>query len=328
MERMSTLTTETRNDLHLTSTGVGHAIRETAPFPPSNFKTTRTAPLPPCLAPSPHSLSVGDVYQTTTGSAHHYKLADAALQFKKAPGSWKVHYTADTINKLDAKPWRRPLTMGHQSSEMKDQFQARPEAISRVIPHSGNPQPPTLADHFTEGPTKELIPSTVNREAKGRPFVPQNQAVLDRCEPYMTTNAWYHRTFSRRELGRYPKKDVATYWQCEDYPKAWGHGMRENPLSRRLVMTDPGPMRDRTVFKTGTTIPRLPMSLQPVSNGIRSVYSDTFHPPSERQRREVFHCPVPSTARVEAPDRSLQESVPHMYQTMNMTYGQGPAVVS
>ena len=55
---------------------------------------------------------------------------------------------------LDAKPWRRPLTMGHQSSEMKDQFQARPEAISRVIPHSGNPQPPTLADHFTEGPTK------------------------------------------------------------------------------------------------------------------------------------------------------------------------------
>ena len=33
-----------------------------------------------------------------------------------------------------------------------------------------------------------------------------------------------HRTFSRGELGRYPKKDVATYWQCEDYPKAWGHG--------------------------------------------------------------------------------------------------------
>ena len=75
----------------------------------------------------------------------------------------------------------------------------------------------------------------------------------------------YHRTFSRGELGRYPKKDVATYWQCEDYPKAWGHGMRENPLPRRLTRTDPGPMRDRTVFRTATTIPRLPQSLQPVS---------------------------------------------------------------
>ena len=38
MERMSTLTTESRNDLHLTSTGVGHAVRETVQFPPPDFK--------------------------------------------------------------------------------------------------------------------------------------------------------------------------------------------------------------------------------------------------------------------------------------------------
>ena len=37
---------------------------------------------------------------------------------------------------------------------------------------------------------QELTPSTVNRLAQGRPFVPQNQAVLDRNEPYMTTNNW------------------------------------------------------------------------------------------------------------------------------------------
>ena len=75
----------------------------------------------------------------------------------------------------------------------------------------------------------------------------------------------YHRTFSQGELDRYPKKDVATYWQCEDYPKAWGHGMRDNPLPRRLNRTDPGPMRDRTLFRSATTIPRIPQSLQPVS---------------------------------------------------------------
>ena len=67
----------------------------------------------------------------------------------------KIHVTTlPCPPQLDMKPWRRPLTMGHQQSEMRDQFQARPEAISRVIPHSGNPQPPTLADHFSEGPTK------------------------------------------------------------------------------------------------------------------------------------------------------------------------------
>lgn len=31
MERMSTLTLETRNDLHLTSTGVAHSIRQQPP---------------------------------------------------------------------------------------------------------------------------------------------------------------------------------------------------------------------------------------------------------------------------------------------------------
>jgi len=29
-----------------------------------------------------------------------------------------------------------------------------------------------------------------------------------------------------------------------------------------------------------------------------------------------------------APDNSLMQSVPHMYRTMNMSYGSGPAVVS
>ncbi len=40
MERMSTVTTtETRNDLHLTSTGVSHAIRDTVQSPQFNVTT-------------------------------------------------------------------------------------------------------------------------------------------------------------------------------------------------------------------------------------------------------------------------------------------------
>lgn len=329
---MSTLTLETRNDLHLTSTGVAHSIRDQPTD--QGIKAIRNNPLPPTLAqPSPSNpLTVDDVYQTTTASTHNFKMVENETLlhplYKKAPGSWKVKHTLDTVAKLAAKSCRRPLTMGNQCSEMKGQFRAEPEAISTVVATSANAQPPVLCDHFKDGPTKTLVPSTTNLPTKGRAFVPQNQAVLDRLEPYMTSNRWFHRSFSKTELGRYPRKDVATYWQCEEYPKAWGHGMIDNPLPRRLNRTDPGPMRDRTIFRTGTTIPRLPKSLQPVTNGLRSCYADTFNACSDEKRRELFHCPVESTIKIKAPDNSLLQAVPHMYKTSNMSYGNGPVAVS
>lgn len=72
--------------------------------------------------------------------------------------------------------------------------------------------------------------------------------------------------FIRHEQGRYPRKDYATYWECEEYPKAWGHGSKENPLPPNSVPREKGPLRDRIWFKEPTTIPRLPKSLEPVPN--------------------------------------------------------------
>lgn len=53
----------------------------------------------------------------------------------------------------------------------------------------------------------------------------------------------------------YPKKDGATYWVCEDYPKAWGHGTKESPLPK-LSSQQPheGPMIDGMIFKSKTHI--------------------------------------------------------------------------
>lgn len=70
----------------------------------------------------------------------------------------------------------------------------------------------------------------------------------------------------RHELGRYPAKDYATYWECKEYPKAWGHGSKENPLPPNSVPREKGPLRDRIWFREPTTIPRLPKSLEPVLN--------------------------------------------------------------
>ena len=44
---------------------------------------------------------------------------------------------------------------------------------------------------------------------------------------YTTTNQATHRKFKHGELKGYPEKDAATYWQCEEYPKSWGHGLHE-----------------------------------------------------------------------------------------------------
>ena len=50
MNRMSTVSlTDKRNDLHLTSSGVGHAIREKAVFPPLNFEVHEV--IVACLVP-------------------------------------------------------------------------------------------------------------------------------------------------------------------------------------------------------------------------------------------------------------------------------------
>ena len=69
-------------------------------------QATRNHPLPPNLArpSSTNPLMVDDVYQTTTGSTHNYKVVedDTLLHpvYRKAPGSWKVNYTLDAVSKV------------------------------------------------------------------------------------------------------------------------------------------------------------------------------------------------------------------------------------
>lgn len=94
-------------------------------------------------------------------------------------------------------------------------------------------------------------------------------AVLGIFMALKVTATFWHVFFlpqNRHELGRYPAKDYATYWECEEYTKAWGHGSKENPQPLNSVPREKGPMRDRIWFREPTTIPRLPKSLEPVPN--------------------------------------------------------------
>lgn len=70
----------------------------------------------------------------------------------------------------------------------------------------------------------------------------------------------------RVELSKYPNKEFATYWECEQYPKAWGHGSKTNPLPPDSVPKEKGPMRDQIWFKSGTVVPRVPKTMEVVPN--------------------------------------------------------------
>jgi len=43
-------------------------------------------------------------------------------------------------------------------------------------------------------------------------------------DPYLTTNMEYHRVFDPKEWNGVAKKNIPTYWDCEEYPKVLGFG--------------------------------------------------------------------------------------------------------
>jgi hypothetical protein len=286
---MSTLTSERRNDLHLTSTGVALARRHSEPL--DTLLLTKplhsSLPLPPLLSPP----ATNNIYQTTTATAYDKKDLTPFPLYKKAPGHWRVNYTLEAINRMSSKPWRRPLTMSNQMSETRAQFSGQPELISRVLPDN-DPQPPSLRDHFIDGVTKELVPSTTVNRRVGQELSATTGGVLSCNQPYLTTNNRFHRRYSAPEQLGYARKDVATYWLCEDYPKAWGHGTKVNPLTTPTCRSERGTMRDRTVFRTGTNVVILPSSLKPLSQANKTVYGDVYRGFEEEERKTLFHCPV------------------------------------
>lgn len=97
------MSSEVRDDLHQTSTGKGHYYRSPHDFPPQGFRRTVYDVLPPVLG-NPDYITEKEHFQTTTGTTHDYKAHGVTLsntQFKKAPGSWKVHYVEDNIAKVN-----------------------------------------------------------------------------------------------------------------------------------------------------------------------------------------------------------------------------------
>ncbi|XP_065835403.1 stabilizer of axonemal microtubules 3-like [Oscarella lobularis] len=316
-----------RLDLEQTSSGKGHAYRPNDPFPPRDFESKGALPLPPKLS-TDDKVPASDHFQTTTGLAHDYKPHGTILTHplhKKAPGSWKVDYISEAAQKIGEKPWRKPLTMGVESSEMRDKYRGE-TTLPRV---TGEPQ--LLEGMESDG----LMPSTLKEhqihihpigkkqpEGSDEKFAIRDVGAMKVNEPYMTTSHKTHRPFTKVELGRYPRQDAATWWQCEDYPKAWGFGAKQNPLPKTLVS-------GQDQMNATETMSQITQPARVPHGGIESLAAASYTWPSESEKcRGTLTVPAPSQflgdgERVETDGNSESYALSdNMYKTSNMTYGQ------
>ncbi|XP_071500726.1 stabilizer of axonemal microtubules 3-like [Diadema antillarum] len=322
---MSTNISTRRFDLHQTSSGRGLDYRPEYYFPASDFKTTINNPLPPELAKQDEIIKP---FQTTTGEAHNYKYHGGLLsnnQHQKAPGHWNIHYNKDLREKLQQRGWRKPLTMGHQESEAQSQYKGDQMQLGVDFDNrlSGNPQPTTLQTHHlnSPAPVRDSVP-------KFKPTLVRDDGVLQNLDIYVPTSHRVHKRFTRHELDDYPKKDAATYWRCEDYTQAWGHGTKHNPLPKAAEVHKRPPMTDEMVFKTPIQEPvRWPERFQRVPHsGMKSTATSSYQQPSDPKMTELFSCPVDTPWVIPKAGPAQTFSVPNMYTTEYKTYASGKPI--
>jgi len=323
-----------RNDLHATTTGKGHDFTNGYNFPPSLLRRTLPDVLPPVKNNRDRitwSDEILKAYETTTGTFHNRKSFGVKPFknpcYKKAAAHWNVHYMKDVYEKLQATDSKRvPLTMGYQTSETKAEFTAKNSAIAS-IPERSDYQPFNLRQHHISGPSSKVITSNKNPAVAGDPYYVPEKGTFKLNDIYLTTNNKEHRRFTRKELMDYPKKDIATYWQCENYPKAWGHGLKTNPLTSGLDLSNQSLMRDEVVFKSPTNIPNLPKLKPNVPHkGMKTLMSDSYKGGNGEMNKYNLFCPIdtPYVATVSGAKEIM--TIPFMYKTEYGTYGSGRPV--
>ncbi|OCT70934.1 hypothetical protein XELAEV_18037848mg [Xenopus laevis] len=296
---------ERSQDWHLTSTGVG--LNHTAPtsFPPPHIRSSLSDPLPAGLDKTDEVTAYDELlntYETTTGSNHNRKYPGPRHPI--APPHWKVHYNKDLWDK------------------------AQPTLANF---HAG-PQPFSLSNHHGGGPSQSIVPTTENKVLSGETFYIRDGGALRLNDIYASTTACDFRAFNAKELEGYPKKDILTYWQAgdysdeaEDYPKAWGHGLKENPLPKKAhpILRRPPPMRDVTQFPIATKLPRIPPRAVPVPNrGLKTLAQESYQSPLDVKRSRDVYFPLecPWTIPRQGPLPEIMV-VPKMYHTEYETYG-------
>ncbi|CAF1605150.1 unnamed protein product [Adineta ricciae] len=317
---------ERRQDLFQTSSGVGHQYRPGYYFPSSNFRRVFTDPLPPRLR-SADEVTPVQHYKTTNAIYHDNKYPqqetynDQINIHKKAPALWKVNYMSDFVEKLKAHGWSHPLTMGHQKSEYKEEYDSKPNMKSELdridgqLPYLTRPDAP-VTKAIREDDRQVKPPSIA------RTWDPSEQGVFTLLDPYLTTYNKEHRRWRKDEWQGIGKKDPLTYWDAEEYPKSRGFGNSPNPLPIDSVEREQLPMRDAIWFSTPTKIRQVhqPARIIPHS-GLTTETREQFVAPSHVNAKDTKYCPIDTPFHQPAPGSTSTYATSAMYRTDSMNYG-------
>ncbi|THD28266.1 putative Core 1 udp-galactose:n-acetylgalactosamine-alpha-r beta 1 3-galactosyltransferase [Fasciola hepatica] len=311
------------DDIFRTSHGVGHHWRPGYFFPDSETFSKLSSKYT-CSYGKGDIIKPGDHFETTTGREFQPKILPEALRVERnppPPKHWETNYFDDFRTRFLSGGCRRPLSPSHQISETHEEFQEKPE--HKEIWDPINIQRFVLENHHNDGPSKNIIASNSNKDLAGRIQYPKDHEVLRFLDPYMTTTMKDYRQWSPEELKDYPKKDIATYQELEGYPKAWGFGLKTNPIPEASVPREKPPMRDVMIFKEAAEHRRvLPVTYHVPHTGLKTIYQADYEQPSSLLSREDQLCPVETPFVLPDPDMRSTYATPMMYQTEYSAIGQ------
>lgn len=324
-----------RNDLYLTSTGKSHDTTKGYYFPPSLYRRVVPDVLPPNKQVPDFITCKNKImspYQTTNKYYHNEKSFNGSVlrnpEYKLAAGTKSVNYCRQLYEKLQESDSKRlPLTMGYQTSEKSAKFvEKNPYAftVQNPAPLKGY----NLENHHSRGPSQQVIGSTHNSAMSGHEYFVPDQGTFKLNDIYLTTVNKIHRKFTKHEQNGIAKKNCATYWDSENYPKVWGHG------SKRSVITDGTknfmkkiPMRNGSCNKLATNTSYLPRVVPRVPYmGMRTTTADVHNSRNHLMHKFNLYCPIDQ--HYFSPKAGVKESMqaPHMYKTEYNTIGSGRPV--
>jgi len=241
-------------NLFQTSTHTAHHWRPGFYYPSSNFKTVLMDPIPPSLN-SKSQVLPKDHFTTTANTFHDNKFPNQDLyndalslkQVKPLP-SYKVNYIYDVVEKLNSKP-RRPLTMAFQKSEYKDLYEEHDSELAYELDRPIHARNYLDEDEKLDKATKIAFDGNVKPVVPAsRPIDPSQVGVFNLLDPYLTTYNKEHKKWTKEQQNGIGKKNALTIYDTEEATKAWGFGLKTNPIDE--ITQKNLPMRDEIWFKS------------------------------------------------------------------------------
>ena len=295
----NTLTEDRGQNLFTTSTGTAHHYRPGFYFPSSNYQSVLHEPIPPSLN-TKNQVLPDTHFETTNKRFHDNKypnqdLYNEALSLKqtKALPCYKVNYLNDLVEKLNSKP-RRPLTMAFQKSEYKDGFEDKDSELFYELERPLHRENYLFEDEIQGKLTENCFNGNSLPAVPARnPIDPSQIGVFNLLDPYLTTYNKEHHKWPKEQQNGIGKKDALTIYDTEESPKAWGFGLKQNPIPIDEVSRKQLPMRDEIWFKTETKQRNVHCPPRPVKHtGFTTETRDNYVTPSDVKAKEAKLCSI------------------------------------